>query len=111
MINSHADICRHYINGEISLVKKGREKQPCTFGFLIWQQNSHMSPAPSLGQFHMFDEIRAIVSTSYKMKKIVGLLVFVLALASQSVFAPVKGKNLMLSFIQCVQLMEKGLFC
>lgn len=70
-----------------------------------------MSPAPSLGQVHMFNEIRAIVSTNYKMKKIVELLVFVLVLASHSVFAPVKGKNVMLSFIQCVQLMEKGLFC
>ena len=46
--------CIHYINGEISLGKKGREKQLCTFGFLIWHQHSHMRPAPSLGQVHMF---------------------------------------------------------
>ena len=45
------------------------------------------------------------------MKKIVGLVGFALVLASQSVFGPVKGKNLMLSFIQSVQFMEKGLFC
>lgn len=49
---------------------------------------------------------------SYKMEGIVGHLVFLLVLASQSVFDPVKGKNLMLSFIWCVQFMEEGfMFC
>ena len=49
---------------------------------------------------------------SYKMKGIVGHLVFLLVLASQSVFNPVKGKNLMLSFVWCVQFMEEGfMFC
>ena len=47
---------------------------------------------------------------SYKMKGIVGHVLLVLA--SQSVFDPVKGKNLMLSFIWCVQFMEEGfMFC
>lgn len=43
------------------------------------------------------------------MKKIVTSLVSVVALlASQSVFGPVKDKNLMSSFSQCVQFKRKG---
>ena len=42
------------------------------------------------------------------MKKVVTSLVSVVALiASQSVFWPVKGKNLMSSFSQCVQFKRK----
>ena len=69
-----------------------------------------MGPVTSLGQSTCCVKYEEKIRKNYKMTKILGLLVFVLVLASQSVFGPVKGKNLVLCLSQCVQFVEKGLF-